>query len=54
MNKFCFEIYEFNERGRIFKGYKTVLAESTEQAQLCCQDSFDNSHQFCQVFIPSP
>jgi len=53
MNKYCFEIYEFDEvRGNLFKGYKSVLAEDTEQAYLSASHSLPENYSLSQIYIP--
>lgn len=52
MNKYCFELYDYNEKGRIFLGYKTVQAENSEQAyEVASQKLADNIRLF-QIYIP--
>lgn len=53
MNKFVFEMYEFCEtKGRIFKGYKTIVAESSEQAWLSAQEALPINYKLEQIYIP--
>lgn len=53
MSRFCFEMYQVTERGLKFKGYKTIIAESTEQALLSAQDSVDEDIKIAQIYIPN-
>lgn len=53
MSKFCFEVYEFNEnKGSIFKGYKTVNANDTEQAILSASVGLPENHELVQIYVP--
>ena len=51
MNKYLFEKYLFSEKGREFKGYVPVTAESTEQATLCAQEIAGEHIKLQQVYI---
>ena len=51
MNKYLFEKYLFSEKGREFKGYVPVTAESTEQATLCAQKIAGSDIKLQQVYI---
>jgi hypothetical protein len=51
MNKYLFEKYLFSEKGREFKGYVPVTAESTEQAPLCAQKIAGDHIKLQQVYI---
>jgi len=53
MKKYCFELYETSDRGLLFKGYKTLLAESTEQARLSAEESLHDNEKLYQIFIES-
>lgn len=51
--KYVFEIYENTpERGRTFLGYKTVNAESTEDARLSVLSGVPESYIACQIWVP--
>lgn len=53
MSKFCFEVYEFDDiKGNIFKGFKTVNAEDTEQALLSASKGLEENHKLFQIYIP--
>lgn len=49
--KYCFEVYEVGHKGSIFKGYKTVNADDTEQAMLSASKNLDDNHFLCQIYI---
>ena len=51
MNKYLFEKYLFSEKGREFKGYVPVVAESTAQATLCAQKIAGPEIKLQQVYI---
>ena len=51
MNKYLFEKFLFSEKGREFKGYVPVAAESTEQATLCAQKITGPDIKLQQVYI---
>jgi len=51
MNKYLFEKYEFSEKGREFKGYVPVVADSTAQATLCAQKIAGAHTKLQQVYI---
>ena len=51
MNKYLFEKYLFSERGREFKGYVSVMAESTSQATLSAQHVAGPDIKLQQVYI---
>ena len=53
MNKYVFEMYELSERGRIFKGYKTVQAEDSEQAKQLAQDQVGDKTNLFQIYTPA-
>lgn len=52
MNKYVFEKYEFNERGRIFLGYITVKGEDASDALKTAQDKVGESIRLHQIFVP--
>ena len=50
--KYCFELYEITDnRGTLFKGYKTIDAESTEEATLSAQESIPSNYKIHQIYI---
>lgn len=51
MNKYCFELYENSNRGRVFLGYKTVHAEDNEQAYEKVTEKLENEIQAFQIYI---
>lgn len=51
MTKYCFEVYEKTNRGQIFKGYKTVLAEDIEQASLSASSNLSEDHMLLQIYL---
>lgn len=51
MNKYLFEKYLFSERGREFKGYVSVMAESTAQATVSAQCMAGADMKLQQVYI---
>jgi hypothetical protein len=51
MNKYLFEKYLFSEKGREFKGYVPVTADTTEQAALCAQKIAGEHIKLQQVYI---
>jgi hypothetical protein len=52
MSKFCFEIYEYKETKEfVFKGYKTVNANDTEQAKLSASVGLPENHKLVQIYI---
>lgn len=48
--KYCFEKYEFSNRGRIFLGYETVFANSTEEAREIAQQKVGDL-TLAQIFV---
>lgn len=53
MNKYCFEIYEMTERkGTLFKGYRTVVADSTETALTSAQSDLPDNCSLLQIWVP--
>ena len=50
--KFAFEKYEFNNRGRIFKGYQTVEAFSLEEAKELAQAKAGEEITLVQIYLP--
>ena len=49
--KYCFEKYEFGNRGRIFLGFEQVNAESVEEAREIAQQKAGESITLAQIFI---
>lgn len=48
--KYCFEKYEFGNRGRIFLGYETVFANSSEEAREVAQQKAGDA-TLAQIFV---
>lgn len=48
--KFLFELYDMGKRGRIFLGYKTVHAESSEDAEAMLREKVDESITLCPLY----
>jgi len=45
-------MYEFSEnRGVIFKGYKNIQADSTEEAVLSAQEGLPSNYKLQQIYI---
>lgn len=51
--KFCYEIYEFGDRGRIFKGFKTVAAEDSESAYEQALSGLADNCKLVPIYIPN-
>jgi len=51
MIKFCFEMYEFGERGRVFLGYKQIEAEDLQTAKLSAQELVGYSVSLFPIYI---
>jgi len=51
MSKYCFELYEFGDRGRIFLGYRTVQATSSEDALSAVQEKLDDNIRVCPIYL---
>ena len=51
-NKYVFEMYEFGNRGRIFKGYKTVEVVDNSEAVEIANQGLDENVVFAQIYIP--
>jgi len=49
--KYCFEVYEIGHKGNIFKGYRVVNAEDTEQAMLSASKNLEDNNVLCQIYI---
>lgn len=49
--KYCFEKYEFSNRGRIFLGYEIVNAASNEEAREKAQIKTGDNIFLAQIFI---
>lgn len=49
--KYCFEKYEFGERGRIFLGYQQVNANSNEEALAIAQQKVGEGITLAQIYI---
>lgn len=49
--KYCFEKYEFGERGRIFLGYETVYAEDEVSARELAQHKAGRDITLAQIFV---
>lgn len=52
MLKFVFELYKIAPNDRIFKGYKTVVADSTETAWASASDGLPADHVLLPVYVP--
>lgn len=52
MNRYCFELYETSNRGRVFLGYKTVHAEDNEQAYEKVSEKLDENITAFQIYLP--
>lgn len=50
--KYVFELYEFGKRGRIFLGYKSVVASSSEEAREMIKSKIDENVVLAQIYIP--
>lgn len=50
--KYVFEKYEFNNRGRIFLGYETTIADSNEEARFIVQEKVGESIKLEQIYTP--
>lgn len=51
--KYCFEMYEIIEgKKNKFLGYKTIIANSTEQAFLSAKESCDEEVTLAQIWVP--
>jgi len=51
MNKYCFELYEFGERGRVFLGFKQVRALTKEDALAAVEEKLDENIRAFQIYI---
>jgi len=49
--KYCFEKYEFGNRGRIFLGFEQVNASSSEEARQIVQEKVGDEIHLAQIFI---
>jgi len=49
--KYCFEKYEFSNRGRMFLGYESVNASSLEEARSIAQQKAGDNIFLAQIFI---
>jgi len=49
--KYCFEKYELSNRGRIFKGFEQVNANSVEEAREIAQQKAGDNITLAQIFI---
>ena len=50
--KYTFEKYEFSEKGRVFLGYNTVNAETSEEAKELAQQKLGEDIFLAQIFVP--
>ena len=50
MNRYLFEAYENGNRGKIFLGYRSVLASTKEEAVTSLLDK-QKDIQLCQVYF---
>jgi len=50
--KYVFEKYEFGNRGRIFLGYETAFASSSEEAREKAQEKVGKDVTLAQIFVP--
>lgn len=50
--KYCFEMYEFSDKGRIFKGYKSVNAYSVDEAKEIAGSKLASNIRLVQIYIP--
>ena len=51
MNKYCFELYEFSNRGRVFIGYKTVAALTKEDALNIVSEKLNQGVQAFPIYL---
>lgn len=51
--KYCFEEYEYCNKGILFKGIKTILAENSEQAKLSASEFETETKKLFQIYIPA-
>lgn len=49
--KYCFEKYEFCDRGKIFLGFQQVEANSIEEAREIAQQKAGEGITLAQIFI---
>jgi len=49
--KYCFEKYEFTERGRIFLGYEQTQASSSQEAREKIQEKVGENITLTQIFV---
>lgn len=49
--KYCFELYEFSNKGRIFLGYKTILAANSNEARKIIQSKLPDNVVLAQIYI---
>lgn len=50
--KYVFEKYEFGDRGRIFIGYASAEASSSEEAKIKIQEKVGNEIVLAQIWVP--
>jgi len=51
MNKYCFELYEFGERGKVFLGFKQVRALTREDALSAVEEKLDEKTKAFQIYV---
>ena len=49
--KYCFEKYEFNNRGRIFLGYEQIHANSSLEARELLQEKVGPNIVLSEIFL---
>lgn len=50
--KYCFEMYEFSDRGRVFLGYKSINAENADLAKELASNKLKEGIKLEQIYIP--
>lgn len=50
--KYVFEKYEFSKRGRVFLGYESITASSSEEAKSIVQEKVGDNIILAQIYIP--
>jgi len=51
MNNYCFELYEFGNRGRIFLGHKTIQALTKEDALSAIEEKLDENVKAFEIYL---
>lgn len=52
MYKYVFELYKITGYERYFKGYKTVVADSTETALASASDGLPEDYILLPIYVP--